>query len=163
MGASQFPSSTLWQLQDESGPTHQSPALALGSARTLTLGAARKVKDVNSISQTFPWDVGPGHANACENSNCPLSQCRLPKEKLRVRIFHLKGQENFGLAVKLQMCMAAARRRGKEASSVGHRERLLTTSSSRQQAISAFQGRCTAIDFPLTYQSKLGIIPSQLI
>lgn len=51
---------------------------------------------------SFPWDVGPGHANACENSNCPLSQCRLPKEKLRVRIFHLKGQENFGLAVKLQ-------------------------------------------------------------
>lgn len=112
---------------------------------------------------SFPWDVGPGHANAYVNSNCPLSQCRLTKEKLQVRIFHLKGQENFGLAVKLQMCMAAARRRGKEASSVGHRERLLTTSSSRQQAISAFQGRCTAIDFPLTYQSKLGIIPSQLI
>lgn len=121
------------------------------------------MQDANSISQTFPWDMGPGHANACENSNCPLSQCRLPKEKLWVRIFHLKGQENFGLAVNPQMSMAAARKRDKRVSSVGHREQLFATPSSRQQVISAFQGRYTAIDFPLTYQSKLGIIPSQLM
>lgn len=42
-------------------------------------------------------------------------------------------------------------------------EQLFTTPSSRQQVISAFQGQYTAIDFPLTYQSKLGKIPSQLI
>lgn len=65
----------------------------------------------------------------------------MPTAKRKGQDLSSEGEENFGLAVKPQISMAAARRRGKEAISVGHREQLFPTPSSKQQVISAFQGQ----------------------